>query len=102
MIAEAAGMTLEEAVESGSASLSNCLGVQALTPEVRSLPPLEPGDRLLVCTDGLFGAVKKDRMAALLGDAGATLSDSSDLLMDEAAACGGDDNVSLVLIHRLR
>jgi serine/threonine protein phosphatase PrpC len=58
--------------------------------------PLEPGDRILLCTDGLTETMGDDEIAhyAIQGDAEA----SAQALVDEANERGGPDNVSVLLI----
>lgn len=56
-----------------------------------------PGDRWLVCSDGLSGVVSDSRIAQLLGqrrDAGAT----ADRLVQEALSHGAPDNVTVVIV----
>ena len=55
---------------------------------------VEPGDRLLLCSDGLSDLVLDDRIAQLLDveDLDAALSS----LIDEALAAGGRDNITCV------
>jgi protein phosphatase len=59
--------------------------------------PLEPGDRLLLCSDGLTGMLADHEIRALA----ATSSDLDEIcahLVDEANARGGLDNITVVLI----
>ncbi|QOR47758.1 serine/threonine-protein phosphatase [Trueperella pecoris] len=62
----------------------------------KSLREAIPGDRWLLCSDGLFGVVSKERIAK-------TLLDFSDLdacaqrLVDLALAAGAPDNVTVVV-----
>jgi PPM family protein phosphatase len=59
------------------------------------LVELRPGDRLLVCSDGLTDLVEERRIALLLDveDAGA----AADALVEAALAAGGRDNVTCVV-----
>ncbi len=67
-------------------------------PEIDVLEtPLEAGDRLLLCSDGLSGVVTEDEMAALAG--GDTLEGACGALVDAANAAGGPDNITVVLIQ---
>jgi protein phosphatase len=54
------------------------------------------GDRLLVCTDGLFNEVSNDELASVMSDANA-IDAAADTLVDLAVANGGHDNVSVVV-----
>jgi serine/threonine protein phosphatase PrpC len=58
--------------------------------------PLEPGDHILLCTDGLTETMEDDEIAhiALQGDPEA----SAQALVDEANERGGPDNVSVLLV----
>jgi protein phosphatase len=57
----------------------------------------EPGDRLLLCTDGLFNALSSDEInIALASDA--EPQKSADQLVTSAVACDAEDNVTVVII----
>ena len=73
----------------------SALGGQEMTPSV-GLVDLQPGDTLLLCTDGLTRHVSDERIAELLGrptDAGTACRE----LVDEALAGGGHDNVTVIV-----
>ena len=55
-----------------------------------------PGDRLLLCTDGLFTEAAEDDIAAAMSR-GAGLQETADELIELAMAGGGRDNVSVVV-----
>ena len=55
---------------------------------------LVPGDRLVLCSDGLFKAVPEPEIAGMLGGA-----PDAAALVDLAVARGARDNVSAVLLH---
>jgi PPM family protein phosphatase len=59
---------------------------------------LEPGDQVLLCSDGLTEAVDDDQIAALLTDHddGARACRA---LIDAANAAGGPDNITVVLLR---
>ncbi len=64
------------------------------------LVPLAPGDRLLVCTDGLPAALRDDEIEAILGGEygdgpGATVCDA---LVNAANLAGAPDNVTVIAI----
>jgi protein phosphatase len=64
------------------------------------LVDLQPGDSLLLCTDGLTRHVSDEKIAELLGrptNAAAACRE----LVDEALAGGGHDNITVVLARMM-
>jgi protein phosphatase len=59
---------------------------------------LQPGDRVLLCSDGLHGPVDHATIARLVG-AHRQLSHSVEALIDCALQSGGPDNVTAVLLE---
>jgi protein phosphatase len=62
--------------------------------------PRTPGERFLVCSDGLTSELPDDRIAAILlvePDPGV----AAERLVDEALAAGGRDNVSVIVVDAL-
>ena len=55
-----------------------------------------PGDRLLLCSDGLFNQVTDDELASLMFDR-TTPEATADALLELALSRGADDNVSAVV-----
>jgi protein phosphatase len=78
-------------------ALTRALGPQPdVEPETRVLA-LRPGDRLLICSDGLTGEVSEPEIGAVL--AGRRDADSAaEALVREALAGGGRDNVTAVVV----
>ncbi|HEY3884091.1 MAG TPA: Stp1/IreP family PP2C-type Ser/Thr phosphatase [Vicinamibacterales bacterium] len=66
--------------------------------DVIELTP-EPGDRLLLCSDGLSGVVSDDVIAHTLGDGELDLQAVCDRLIAAANAGGGPDNITAVVIQ---
>lgn len=60
---------------------------------------LEPGDVLLMCSDGLHGPLGDDGIARVLGSATDDLEATASALVDAANAAGGPDNVTAVLVR---
>ncbi len=58
----------------------------------------EPGERYLLCSDGLFGVVPDDRIAAILGQAGVPLESICRGLIDAANEAGGPDNITALVL----
>ena len=61
--------------------------------------PLEPGDVLLLCSDGLTGMLPDARIAELLRSAPGDPRRAAQSLVDAANLAGGADNVTCVLVH---
>lgn len=61
--------------------------------------PLQPGDVLLLCCDGLSGMVPKARMTELLRASQADLKRANQALIDAANEAGGVDNITSVLVQ---
>jgi protein phosphatase len=75
--------------------LMQALGTKTVEPVIAQYD-LSPGDRVLLCSDGLHGSISDgDIRAALIvpGD----LTSTTKLLVDRALAAGGDDNVTVVV-----
>jgi len=60
--------------------------------------PLRPGDRLLLCSDGLHGVIGEARLADALDRHDGPLDVLCGQLVDEANAAGGPDNITLVVL----
>jgi protein phosphatase len=58
--------------------------------------PVEPGDRLVLCSDGLFNEIADDEIGSLLLEQD-TPHAAADALLELALARGGRDNVSVVV-----
>ena len=58
-----------------------------------------PGERYLLCSDGLFGVVPDDRIAAILGQTDVTLDDICRGLVDAANQAGGPDNITALILE---
>ena len=78
--------------------LSRNLGGKAETQVDLVELELRPGDRLLLCSDGLYGYASADAIQYLLGSGDAPEHVARDLI-DLALRGGGGDNVSAVVIE---
>lgn len=77
--------------------LSLCVGTGQLTEADvgYAVFPLQPGDRVLLCSDGLTGELRDHAIAGLLqiqGDDAAAVAE----LIDSARQSGGHDNISVI------
>lgn len=62
---------------------------------------LEPGDHLLLCSDGLWEMVRDHDMAAVLREA-ASPQEACDALVDRAKENGGEDNISVIVVQAVK
>lgn len=75
--------------------LTRALGIKRkYEVEVRSLP-IEPGDRLLLCTDGLTDVVTDPEIAEFLTNKNSTGQEVIETLINLALERGGPDNVTI-------
>jgi PPM family protein phosphatase len=75
--------------------VTRALGIRGpVEADVLEVPVL-PGDRILLCSDGLHGYVEDDRLPRLAGDG--PLQAVADRLVAFANAGGGSDNISAVI-----
>jgi len=78
--------------------LSRNLGAKAeARPDVIEID-LAPGDRLLMCSDGLYGFASTDAVQYLLGSTDAPEHVARDLI-DLALRGGGGDNVTVIVVE---
>ena len=78
------------------AGLTRYVGMEGVVyPDVRPERP-EPGDRYLLCTDGLTAMVEDGRVAELLRRGPSPL-DACRALVDAANEAGGRDNVTVIV-----
>lgn len=76
--------------------ITRALGVDSAV-EIDALRlDLEPGDVVLLCTDGLTGPVEDDAILEVV-ESSPGLEDAAAALVDRANAAGGPDNVTVVL-----
>jgi serine/threonine protein phosphatase PrpC len=61
--------------------------------------PLQPGDALLLCSDGLWGYVADADIAAVATDANLSVQTIADTLLHQALAAGGQDNIGIEFIR---
>ena len=76
--------------------LTQALGTHRSVKAVMSAEELREGDRLLLCTDGLYGVVPDDLLAKHLGEA-PDASSAVRALVKAAAVAGNPDDVTAVV-----
>jgi protein phosphatase len=58
-----------------------------------------PGERYLLCSDGLFSVVPDQNIADVLGDSSLSLEQVCDRLIEAANAAGGPDNITTLVLQ---
>lgn len=76
--------------------LDQCLGCPSIEPE-QGRAILEPGDRLLLCTDGLYGEVPHESVENILS-ADITAIQKATQLLEASLNAGGKDNITLIIV----
>lgn len=66
--------------------------------DVQDIEP-RPGERYLLCSDGLFTAINDQQIAAILSDRKASLQDICQRLVEAANAAGGPDNITALVLQ---
>jgi protein phosphatase len=61
---------------------------------------LQPGDLVMLCSDGLHGMVGDPEIARILLASSGSLEETSARLVEAANEAGGRDNVTVVLLRR--
>lgn len=79
--------------------VTKALGTKDEVDPTLYLNTFQPGDVYLLCSDGLWGSVADDRMAAILGHASGDIEAAGQLLVDAANQAGGPDNISVVVVR---
>ncbi|HEX9186458.1 MAG TPA: Stp1/IreP family PP2C-type Ser/Thr phosphatase [Vicinamibacteria bacterium] len=62
--------------------------------------PLQPGDLVMLCSDGLHGMLGDEELGRILQSSLGSLEDATARLLDAANEAGGRDNVTVVLLRR--
>lgn len=78
--------------------LTMALGANAPLKAQSYAVPITPGEVVLLCTDGLHGAVDDETIRRTL-DSEQSLESCAHYLIDAAIQAGGPDNVTLVLLR---
>ncbi|MBW3561811.1 MAG: protein phosphatase 2C domain-containing protein [Actinobacteria bacterium] len=80
-----------------SGRITQALGTTSdIDPDVTRVD-LEPGDRLLLCTDGLFDMVDEGLIESVTADTDAP-QETCDELVEAAKGAGGADNITVIVV----
>jgi serine/threonine protein phosphatase PrpC len=75
-----------------------CIGDKPLVEVDSDMLPLAPGDRVILCCDGLWEMVRDEGIRDIMMQE-ADPQVASDLLVRHANAAGGDDNISVIVVQ---
>ncbi|MBN2548158.1 MAG: Stp1/IreP family PP2C-type Ser/Thr phosphatase [Anaerolineales bacterium] len=75
-----------------------CLGQKRQVQVDTFLEVLQPGDFLLLCSDGLWEMVQDEEVIARLVEAASTPQKACQILIDAANTAGGEDNIGVVVV----
>ncbi|RYE74833.1 MAG: Stp1/IreP family PP2C-type Ser/Thr phosphatase, partial [Myxococcales bacterium] len=79
--------------------ITRALGMQKdVVVDLQSDEP-QPGDRYLLCSDGLNGMLRDDEILDIVAAQGADLTAGARQLIDRANANGGEDNITVVVFQ---
>lgn len=91
-------ITEEEAAVSPNRNvITRCIGTSCLPPEVYiSNAPIAPGEKFLLCSDGLWECVPEEQLKETLSR-DIPLNEMTDILIKTALKKGSDDNISVCI-----
>ena len=89
-------VTLDEAAAQGSSAILQAIGVAPDVEPSLSIIDLRRGDRVLLCSDGLYGQLGEGAIGILLGDSRGVAA-AAEALVAAARAAGGADNITAVV-----
>jgi protein phosphatase len=75
-----------------------CIGDKPLVDVDSDMAPLAPGDRVILCCDGLWEMVRDDGIQDVMMQE-ADPQAACDLLVQRANAAGGEDNISVIVVQ---
>lgn len=92
-------LTAEEAAEHPQRSIiTRALGPEPEVEVDTETHEVQPGDVILLCSDGLTTMISEERVAEILASA-QTLDLAAQELIDEANRAGGRDNITVVVLR---
>ena len=79
--------------------ITRALGMQDAVAVDVGLDEVEPGDVYVLCSDGLNGMVGDERILEIIECAAGDIEWAAKALVSEANQNGGEDNITVVLVH---
>lgn len=103
MMVDMGKMTEEEALVSPERNIINrCIGIDCPPPNIYvAHSPILPGEKFLLCSDGLWEYVSKENLIEVLSS-DRTLEEMADTLVQQALDNGSTDNVCVCICGRER
>lgn len=81
--------------------INQCLGMEYDPPEPEAVSlAVRPGDRIMLCSDGVNGMLRDQEIATIMADA-ADAADCVSMLCESAEQAGGHDNISVIVMDIL-
>jgi len=77
--------------------ITRAIGLEESVEPESSVTDLQPGDVILLCSDGLTGPLRESEIAEIVGSS-ASVEEACDVLVKTALRNGGSDNVTVALM----
>jgi protein phosphatase len=97
LVREGRALQLTKDHRSGKVALTRCVGRELIVAIDKLTRPLDGGDVLVLCTDGLHNFLKDQDIARLV--TGPTPAEACQALIDAGLAAGADDNLTVAVVH---
>ncbi|AHY45309.1 Protein phosphatase 2C [Rubrobacter radiotolerans] len=78
--------------------ITRALGAEEKVEVDTAVIPIEAGDRILLCSDGLSDMVREERISEVLLEHPRDPEAPAKILMQEALEAGGSDNITIVVV----
>jgi serine/threonine protein phosphatase PrpC len=98
MIAEGQAQPGELYTHPHRSIIYRCIGDKPLVDVDSDLAPLVPGDRVILCCDGLWEMIRDEGIEDVMMQE-ADPQAACDLLVQRANAAGGEDNISVIVVQ---
>ena len=94
------GVMSHEEAESSAArhTLTKCMGSASFSIDIQAGPELRDDDLILICSDGLHDMLSYEELEAIF-QSSSDIDVLIEVLFDAAFENGGDDNISIILLH---
>jgi len=79
--------------------ITRALGMQDAVAVDLCVERVQPGDMYVLCSDGLNGMVRDERILELVRASNGDIEWAAKALVSEANQNGGEDNITVVLVH---